>query len=234
MAWFLSKRKREDEWMDRPDVPADQHARALVGLARINVVSRASLAMRKAILQHLGGQPRRLRLTDVACGAGDVPVSVAAQLRRRGFDIQLTLCDRSATALEVARQHAVAAGISNVTILPLDVTRGSLPQADVVTCSLFLHHLDRPEVVAVLKTLQAAAGQLLVVSDIRRSFSAWTGSWLTCFLLTRSPIVHYDGPVSVRAAWTPQELRAMAEEAGMTGAVIALAPGCRMQLVWRR
>jgi hypothetical protein len=44
--------------------------------------------------------------------------------------------------------------------------------------------------------------------------AAWTG----CHLLSRSPIVHFDGPTSARAAWTRNELRTHAEHAGLVTA----------------
>lgn len=234
--WFLAERKRVDEWMDRPDVPVEEHAQALGGLARINQASHASRAMRQIIMRHLpsGARPRQLHLMDVACGAGDVPVKVASSLRRRGFEVALTLADRSATALEVARRRAEAAGFGGVTILPLDATRDTLPQADVVTCSLFLHHLERDQTLRVLRALRQATGELLIVNDLRRSLSGWLAAWVGCFLLTRSPIVRYDGPISARAAWSRAELWKLAEEAGLSGAAITRAPGWRMRLVWRR
>ena len=52
-----------------------------------------------------------------------------------------------------------------------------LPQgaADVVTNSLFLHHLTGTEAVAALSNMRRAAGHAVVVSDLRRS---WGGYWL--------------------------------------------------------
>ncbi len=240
--WFLAKRKRVDEWMDRSDVPADEHAQALVGLARINAASHAARTVQRIILRHLAPQsphsphspPRTLHLMDVACGAGDVPVRVASALRRRGFEVRLTLCDRSMTALDVARRHAEAAGFGDLTVLSLDVTRSPLPQADVVTCSLFLHHLERAEVLRVLRALRQATTELLIVNDLRRSFTGWIVARVGCFLLTRSRIVRYDGPLSARAAWTRRELREMAEQAGISDAAVVRAPRWRMCLIWRK
>jgi ubiquinone/menaquinone biosynthesis C-methylase UbiE len=148
--------------------------------------------------------------------------------------VRLTLCDRSETCLQAARQRAAAAGFEPVTTARLDATAEPLPVADLVTCSLFLHHLERGQVVEVLQRLGQATGRLLVINDLERSRGGLLAAWLACRLLTRSPIVRYDGPVSARAAWSRSELRSMAEEAGLTGATVASAPAWRMRLVWRR
>ncbi len=59
-------------------------------------------------------------------------------------------------------------------------------------------------------------------------------AWLGCRLLSRSPIVHFDGPASVRAAWTIEELQSFAVAAQMDGAVVRACAPWRMLLVWKR
>ena len=51
-------------------------------------------------------------------------------------------------------------------------------------------------------------------------------------LLTRSPIVHVDGPLSVRAAFTVAEARQLAERAGLSGATIRRHWPQRFLLSW--
>lgn len=53
-------------------------------------------------------------------------------------------------------------------------------------------------------------------------------------VLSRSPVVHFDGPASVRAAYTPAELRALADQAGLAGATVRPVFPCRMLLTWSR
>ncbi len=107
--------------------------------------------------------------------------------------------------------------------------------ADVVTNSLFLHHIREPEqVVALLRRMAEIAGRMVVISDLVRSRIGLFGAWAGCRLLSRSKIVHHDGPASVRAAWTLQEIADFAAQAGMTGARIHRAKPWRMLLVWEK
>ena len=53
-------------------------------------------------------------------------------------------------------------------------------------------------------------------------------------ILTRSPIVHVDGPLSVRAGFQPGEVLDMADRAGLRGARITRHWPQRLLLSWRR
>src|SRR5439155_9017041 len=92
---------------------------------------------------------------------------------------------------------------------------------DVVMCSLFLHHLSDEQAPVLLRAMADAAGSLVLINDLRRSRLGYTLAWLGCRLLTRSPIVHVDGPRSVAAAFSPEEALRIAERAGLHGATIS-------------
>ena len=70
-----------------------------------------------------------------------------------------------ATALAVARERADAEGIA-IDLHQLDVLQDPLPEVDVVTCALFLHHLEEAQVVHLLQRMTAAARRLVVVSPM--------------------------------------------------------------------
>lgn len=225
-------RKRVHEIMDSPDLPAEEHHQALAGLRTIN---RWSLVAR-SFLPHVVGLARslgrsELHLLDIACGGGDVPIALARLAEQRGIALRLTLVDQSAVALERA---SAAAGPIRHEVLQSDVFQAALPEADVVTNSLFLHHLDPPEVTAALARMAGAARHLLLVSDLQRSRLHLATAVVLCRLFSSSEVVRHDGPASVRAAFTPGELIQMATQAGMGGAEIARVFPFRMVLAWRR
>ena len=236
---LLSLRHRRDvvELMDAPDLDERAHRDALAGLERINRASSAPAAMLPPILGI--ARERRLKqmtLLDVACGGGDVPVRLAQLAERSGVKIMLTLCDRSRTALALAQEAARAADVQARCILaeaPFGLPEGDQP-FDIVASSLFLHHLRGPDVVATLGAMKVRAGQLLVVSDLRRSMIGFEIAWWATRVLSRSPIVHFDGPASVQAAWTLRELQQLAEQAGLQDAELRNIWPWRMLLTWRR
>lgn len=147
--------------------------------------------------------------------------------------LHLTLVDRSPIALEHASNSAMHLNIP-CTTLQADALTGALPPADIVTNSLFLHHLDPPQVITVLRRLAAAARYLLLISDLRRSRFHLAVAWLSCRIFSRSPIVHHDGPVSVHAAFTRSELLKLATQAGLPHATVKRVWPFRMLLTYAR
>ncbi|QEL13277.1 methyltransferase domain-containing protein [Limnoglobus roseus] len=230
----LSRRDRRPELMDDPALDAAEHRRALAGLARLNAVSNGAGAVWYSIRALASELSRPIRVLDVASGSGDGPVAMAGMAKRAGFSVAFAGCDISPTAVAAATERAATAN-APVEFFQHDVLKDDLPGGfDVVTCSLFLHHLDEPDAVLLLQRMDRAATALGIVSDLSRSRWNYLQVWFACRLLTRSPVVRYDGPVSVRAAFTPAEATALAKRAGLKNVHASPRFPCRFQLSWRK
>lgn len=224
-------RDRRDEWMDQPGLDPSEHRRALRGLARINAVSGSGRAILPELTNLAGrlGENRPLRILDLACGGGDVTIDLVRRAQRRGLPVMVTGIDRAPEAVALAREQAARAGVTDRLRFEItDVLNDPWPHApstssgvsreerrfDVVTCSLFLHHLDESDVTRLLTRMAAEAAHLALADDLERSRLGWAVAWVGTRLLSRSPIVHLDGPLSVRGAFTLDEAREFAERAG--------------------
>ncbi len=143
-------------------------------------------------------------------------------------------CDVSQLAVDHAQTAAAAAG-ADVRFFVHDALNGpTLTGYDAVTCSLFLHHLDDNQACGLLRRMAETAGRLVLVNDLRRSLTGLVLAHVVTRLLTFSDVVHTDGPLSVKAAFTPSEALHLAERAGLHGAVIARRWPCRWLLTWMR
>lgn len=217
--------------MDDPGLERDRHVDALEALARVN---RASLAGRRlwrevfALEARLGRSPRVL---DLACGGADLLVDVARRARRAGVPVELHGCDISPVAVERARRAAPA----GVEIFRLDALGEELPAGyDLVTSSLFLHHLTGSEAVSFLRRMADAAGVGLFVQDLRRTRAGYLIAWIGLHTLTRSRVARIDGLRSVRGAFTIDEARALCLEAGLDRATIRPVWPQRFTIRWTR
>jgi hypothetical protein len=105
---------------------------------------------------------------------------------------------------------------------------------DVLLNSLFLHHLEEADAVLMLRRAAAATRRFLLVSDLTRGPLGLVLAYVGTRMLTRSSIVHFDGPVSVRGAFTPAELRSLANQAGLVNATVSRGWPCRMFLTWKK
>jgi 2-polyprenyl-3-methyl-5-hydroxy-6-metoxy-1,4-benzoquinol methylase len=228
-------RTRVPEIMDQPGLAASRHEEALRGLARINFLSASAGILWRPLaadIQQHGHRP--YRVLDVACGGGDVPIRLWKHAQRNGTKLQIDACDVSETAIQFAKRQSEIAG-AEIQYFRLNMFQDAiLGQYDAVVCSLFLHHLDDQEAIELLRKMAAAAQRLVLVNDLARSRK---GYWLACTatrLLSRSNVVHFDGPVSVRAAFTPTEALALAHRAGLNGATVSRRWPCRYLLTWKR
>ena len=73
----------------------------------------------------------------------------------------------------------------------------------------------------------------MVIEDLSRSRLALVLTWLTTRTISRSRVFHVDGVRSVRAAFRPGELAALAKRAGLDGVQIRKQFPFRFVLIWR-
>jgi len=225
----FSHRHREAEVMDDPALDADRHRHALRGLSRVARVS-GTVRSLWSIIRPRATKP--IRILDIACGGGDVVIGLAKRAVSQRLPIEVLGCDISPVALDFAREQAKGTA---ATFFPLDIFREPIPTGfDVVTCSLFLHHLDDETIVTLLRSIRESGVSLFLASDLRRGRFAYSLTWAVTRILSRSEVVHLDGPLSVKAAFTIPEMRELAGKAGMSGATIRPIWPFRFLLRWER
>jgi len=214
----LRERRRRPELMDQPGLDPAEHRRALDALRRVNLFSVGARALWPRIrafhrARRRDAPSRPTRLLDVASGGGDFAVRLARLARRDGLELEVAGCDVSDFAVEHAREHARRSGV-DVRFFAHDALAGPLPDGfDVVTSSLFLHHLDEDEAVSLLASMRRAA-DLVLVDDLERGAAGWALAYAGIRLLSRSSVAHVDGPLSVEGAFTRDEARGLALRAG--------------------
>ena len=231
----LGQRQLRPEVMDQPGLDPQAHQAALLGLARINALTRSASCFFPAIRRLAGLYPsRRLRILDVACGGGDTVRAIARLGRRAGIDLEVHGCDISDEAVALATAAARVEGLE-AHFFQADAIGAPLPGGyHLITTSLFLHHLREPDAEALLRSMAAATLDQLLVHDLIRSHLDLLLTWIGTRLLSRSPIVHIDGPLSVGGAFQLDEVAQLATAAGLAGAQINRFWPERFLLSWCR
>jgi 2-polyprenyl-3-methyl-5-hydroxy-6-metoxy-1,4-benzoquinol methylase len=170
---------------------------------------------------------------DLATGGGDSPVALARRAARAGLPVEIEGCDVNSQAVSYAQEQAKARG-AHVRFSVLDALKEPLPEGfDVLCCSLFLHHLDEHDAMALLRRMADATRQIVLIDDLIRSRRGYLLALVGTHLLSGSRIVHVDGPLSVRSAFTLAEARALADQAGLQSARIRRHWPERFLLSWR-
>lgn len=249
------------ERMDDPGLDPQEHARALAGLRRINHFSGTPWQIAREILEIASRHPRnQYRILDLGCANGELVYKLIPLLIDR-IPFHITGWDRSEYAIEQARKgipqwaeqnpqfssgapvsfevqdvFAFAADDRDLKREPRSVSHsvdGDAP-FDIVFCTLFLHHFEDTDAVRVLDAMRRLARIAVLVDDLRRTHFGWWLATLGCHLLSRSPVVHFDGPQSVRAAFDLDEARRMAALAGMHNVSMRTHWPQRFAMRWER
>lgn len=232
----LAARRRRPEIMDDPGLDGPSHLEALAGLTRLNRWSRAAHTMWRTVRPTIEAMTREgakdIRVLDIATGAGDLPIFLAQRAQASQFPVSIVACDISPRALTYASERAKEAGV-DIEFFVHDVVNQPLEQSyDILTCSLFLHHLDETEAITLLRHLKSACGRLLVIGDLVRSRTGYAVVYAASRLLTRSPVVHVDGPRSVEGAFRRDELEVLLDHAGLVGATSTMQWPVRTTIRW--
>lgn len=231
----LLSRVRVPELMDDPNLDDDRHYDALRSLHKLNKVSKgASFLWKPLRLLSQTEKSSPLRILDLATGGGEIPIELQMLAKKNNLPMQIDGCDFSERAVAYAARQAADAG-SNNQFFHLDALNDQLPQNyDVIMCSLFMHHLDPEQVISLLAKMSSAANKAILVNDLLRSSANLILVTLASRMFSSSDVVHHDGPVSVRAAYSINEMQDLAQKAGLKDFTIQERFPCRYLLDWRK
>ena len=231
----MRERRHLPELMDDPGLDRGEHERALLGLRRINRFSRSTAALWKPIAKACRERRgKTLRVLDIACGGGDLALGIARKAKTHGLPIEIHGADLSEQAVKIAFDNARKQS-TDVDFFVLDAVNDEIPRDyDILTSTLFLHHLDERDALKLIQGMAASTRQTILINDLIRSRGGYALAWAGCRLLSRSKVVHHDGPVSVAGAFRLDEIRRMMETAGLAGATIRRHWPERFLLEWSR
>ncbi len=173
-----------------------------------------------------------MRLLDVGTGAGDIPHALLAGASRAGWRLEIVATDIRPEIVAIARQRTEGVAGMHVTLDDAQLTAHPDRSFDVVHASLVLHHLDPPVAVSLLAQLGHICRHAVIVNELARDRRWLVAGWLLSRALTGNRYTRHDAPLSIRRAYQPDELSALAAPAGLTEVARFRAfPGHRYALV---
>ena len=138
---------------------------------------------------------RNLRVLDVGAARGDIVAPTIACLARQGIDLNFVLLDRALSHMNGKGNSVVGDALA----LPFGDQ-----SFDVVTSSLFLHHLEPDEIRQFVREALRVARVAVTINDLRRHPVHLALIYAAFPLFSR--LTRHDAPASVRRAYTPSEL----------------------------
>jgi hypothetical protein len=202
------------EWMDRPEADPREVARALKDLARINRMFGGMRVAFEHLLPFLPGLAPPIGILDVGTGAADIPRALVRWARHRGIAIRVDALDRHGGVRAEAARACLQ--YPEIRLREGDALSLSFPDrsVDLVLASQILHHMEGEEPIQLLRELRRVARYGVVVSDLRRGAWPFLVTRTVLRIVSRSPLIRHDGPLSIRRGFLPTELSALARMAG--------------------
>jgi ubiquinone/menaquinone biosynthesis C-methylase UbiE len=200
------RRQVVPELLDADSGTAREVHDSLDDLQRINtlfggVTSTAKMVRRVA--QETGR--KEFSLLEVASGRGFVPQAANDWLACDGITLDIRLLDRAATHLP---KNGIPAYVGDALSLPFAEN-----SFDLISCGLFLHHLESDQVIAFARETLRVARKAVLISDLVRTRLHLILAHIS-LPLYRSPITWHDALASIRAAYTPDEVHRMLTNSG--------------------
>jgi SAM-dependent methyltransferase len=218
---LLGARSQEPELLDGEDLSRHALSRSLSFVTEVN----RGIGVVRGLRRHLRGLVGRtgVRLLDVGTGSGQVLEDLLGWGRARGgrnwegvgVDLRKEMLDVAAAA---DRGAGPAPRYVRGDALALPFRDAAF---DAVFSTLTLHHFSDDQAVVLVSEMARVSRDRVVVCDLERCLPAYLCARVLAATRWRDdPLTRHDGPLSVRRAFTPEELRAIGQRAGLGGARI--------------
>jgi 2-polyprenyl-3-methyl-5-hydroxy-6-metoxy-1,4-benzoquinol methylase len=156
---------------------------------------------------------KTFRVLDLATGSGDIPRLVAQYSRQIGASVFIDAIDGQQPTLEIAKR--LSSDYPEITFHHGDIRDwGDIATYDIVLCSLVLHHFGETDALRVLAHAAALSRRHVLVADLRRGLLGTVGVFLLTTFLFRHPMTRHDARLSAARAFSSDELRELARQAG--------------------
>jgi ubiquinone/menaquinone biosynthesis C-methylase UbiE len=210
----FSYRHNIEEIMDQPGHEFDEIKAALKELDRVNSWLGGYNHVWNG-LKNLGIlEQKEVQIADWACGGGEMLRYIARKGRKKGINMHLSGIDVNPVILEYAGK--ICSEYPEIKLLQADLFKDPLPEKqDYVICNLFCHHTSDEEMINLLKHMKNIATKGIVINDLHRHPLAYYSIKFLTKLMSSSPMVNFDGPVSVLRGFHRNELENLLIAAGI-------------------
>ena len=157
-----------------------------------------------------------LTISDWGCGGGDSLRVLADWARKKNLKLNFVGVDATASAIEYARQKALA--YPEISFIHADVLSEDLHanQFDIVISTLFTHHFENESWIQLIQKMLHCSNYAVIVNDLHRHWFAYHSIGMLTQLFSKSPMVKHDSKLSVLRGFTKSEISDLLSKAGIT------------------
>lgn len=187
-----------------------------------------------AIENLLGKQSGRdtISIADIGCGGGDILIEVASWAAKRNLKVELVGIDANPHIVAYAQKNA--GGYPGISFKCLNIFSEDFKEEnyDIIISSLFTHHFKDDRLIDLFSSIKKQARIGVIINDLHRHWLAYYSIKAIVNILSKSPMVKHDGPVSVLRAFTKEELENILRAADITQYSLKWMWAFRWQLIF--
>jgi 2-polyprenyl-3-methyl-5-hydroxy-6-metoxy-1,4-benzoquinol methylase len=203
-----TKRSGQKEIMDDLEMQGEELEKTLLDLDKVNKWLGGNKITLEGVEKLLKSccHTRPVKIIDVGCGNGTILKEVAELGRKRGDRLELLGIDANRHAMDIARNNL--SDYPEVSFKAMDVFSEEFKEkeADIILCTLTLHHFSDDEIKELMKTFTSMAGLGVVVNDLRRSKRAYYLFRIFCRAFNIREINRKDGLTSILRSFKEKDL----------------------------
>jgi ubiquinone/menaquinone biosynthesis C-methylase UbiE len=213
---MFTQRSTALEFMDTGEYTAAEYAEALRELRLINRYIGEYHALKTSLLADIKkNNLEEFSVLDIGAGSGELLRLAADFANENNLKTNLTGLELNASAArEILAESNTHRNISAVqaNALRMPFADGAF---DYAMCSLFTHHLSNDNIVAVMKEMQRVSRRGIYVIDLHRHRMAYFLYTTVVKIFIKGRMTRHDGALSILRAFTPDELKELARQAGL-------------------
>ena len=215
------QRSLEPENLDKGSYTAEEYEGCLVELRRVNEWLGDANALRDSLFKEIRRRElQTFSVLDVGAGSGEllrVTAKWARETNRQASLVGLELNERSAQAIldESTDFGEIFSVRANGFQLPFGDN-----SFDYVIQSLTLHHFDDAGAVKILREMARVARSGIFVIDLNRNPVAYLFYTTIGHLFLHNRLIREDGALSILKSFKPEEMKEIAQQAGLANASV--------------
>ena len=223
----FQSRSTKLERLETGDYTAEEYARWHSEMRYIHRAFGEVRAIRGTLLREIAaGGSGRVSILDVGAGSGEL-------LRAIGNDLKGRAVHLAGAELDADAARAIGGGDQGSRIDAVRCDALNMPFAeggfDYVICTLFMHHLTDSDAVRLLAEMSRVAKKRIFVVDLHRHWVAYYFYSAAARVLLQR-FTREDGALSILRSFTPEELRTLAERAGLSEISVRRSAAYRLVL----
>ncbi len=221
------------EKMDQPGVAPEETRKALRELETVNKLLGGYHVILDALHQ-LEWNDEPVTIMDLGIGGGDMLRAIAKWSEKNKRKVNLIGVDWNPVMIEYAKNKSQ--NFSNIKFITMNVFDDKLlnEKADITMNSLFCHHFNNDELIALVKRMYKLASRAVIINDLHRHWFAYYSIKLITTLYSTTYLVKYDGPLSVARSLTRKEWEDVLSKAGIKNYKLRWMWAWRWQIIIKK